>query len=226
MAALIAGTGDTPPGAPAGKPIAFDGRIGVKRPVRLKDRKGCCHNGSQGTSTDGEGGHLELKGVVSMVLGMIDGGIYVVVNSPGTLSWLAFTLAGIVVICAGYSYIEITQLSHAEGASPTYSEWFVDSHTLAETAGWTLLFGYVGSMAMCAYAFGSYGADITGIEGPFGFPLRVVPLLAIVGAFVELDPVGAEESNWIGVVPVVEPSAGPETERSAESQSGPTRGGS
>ncbi|MFD1514584.1 APC family permease [Halomarina rubra] len=153
-------------------------------------------------------GTLGLTGAVSMALGgMIGGGIYavlgVVVNISGTLSWLAFSLAGLVAMCAGYSYIKLNQLSDPEGASPTYLEWFADSSTLAGMAGWTLLLGYIGSMAMYGYAFGSYSVDIVGQEALFGVPLRPLLSAAIVLAFVGLNVVGVEESNWVEIVLVV-----------------------
>ena len=139
--------------------------------------------------------------------GMIGGGIYavlgVVVNISGLVSWFAFTLVGLVALCAGYSYIKLNQLSDPEGASPTYLAWFADSSTLAGMAGWTLLFGYIGSMAMYAYAFGSYGADILGTGTMFGFPTRIILSLAIIGVFVGLNLVGVEESNWVEIVLVV-----------------------
>ncbi|GKZ14745.1 hypothetical protein [Haladaptatus sp. T7] len=75
-------------------------------------------------SDDIDGGGLGLTGAESMALGgMIGGGIYavlgVVVKVSGALAWLSFVLAGIVAMCAGYSYIKLNQLSDPEGASPT-----------------------------------------------------------------------------------------------------------
>ncbi|WP_135851798.1 APC family permease [Halorussus salinus] len=157
---------------------------------------------------DAEGGDLGLTGAISMALGgMIGGGIYavlgVVVKVTGALAWLSFVLAGLVALCAGYSYIKLNQLSQPEGASPTYLEWFADSSTLAGMAGWTLLFGYVGSMAMYAYAFGSYAVDMLPMEQVFGLPLRALLSLAIIGVFVGLNLVGVEESGWVEIVLVV-----------------------
>ena len=156
--------------------------------------------------TAGEG--LGLTGAVSMALGgMIGGGIYavlgVVVKVAGPLAWLSFVFAGIVAMCAGYSYIKLNQLSDPEGASPTYLEWFANSSTLAGMAGWTLLFGYVGSIAMYAYAFGSYAVDIAGIEHVAGLPLRAVLSLGIITVFVALNLVGVEESGWVEIGLVV-----------------------
>ncbi|MWG36979.1 APC family permease [Halomarina oriensis] len=153
-------------------------------------------------------GKLGLTGAVSMALGgMIGGGIYavlgVVVNVSGTLAWASFLLAGIVAMCAGYSYIKLNQLSEPEGASPTYLEWFADSSTLAGMAGWTLLLGYIGSMAMYGYAFGSYAVDMLGVEAVVGIPIRPLLSAAIVLSFVGLNVVGVEESNWVEIVLVV-----------------------
>ncbi|WP_368085861.1 APC family permease [Haladaptatus paucihalophilus] len=94
-------------------------------------------------------------------------------------------------------------MSDPEGASPTYLEWFADSSTLAGMAGWTLLFGYVGSIAMYAYAFGNHAVDIAGIEHVLGLPLRAVLSLSIIGIFVALYLVGVEESGWVEVALVV-----------------------
>ncbi|MFC5972306.1 APC family permease [Halomarina salina] len=157
------------------------------------------------TESDGQ---LGLTGAISMALGgMIGGGIYavlgVVVNISGTLAWLSFVLAGVVAMCAGYSYIKLNQLSDPEGASPTYLEWFAGSSTLAGMAGWTLLLGYIGSMAMYGYAFGSYAVDIVGVEAVLGIPLRPLLSAGIVLSFVALNVVGVEESNWVEIVLVV-----------------------
>nr|WP_255359001.1 APC family permease [Haladaptatus sp. R4] len=152
---------------------------------------------------------------------MIGGGIYavlgVVVKVAGPLAWFSFVLAGIVAMCAGYSYIKLNQLSDPEGASPTYLAWFADSSTLAGMAGWTLLFGYVGSIAMYAYAFGSYAVDIAGVEHVAGLPLRAVLSLAIIGIFVGLNLVGVEESGWVEIALVVVKIACPRRLRAGRS---------
>jgi amino acid transporter len=70
-----------------------------------------------------EGGDLGLTGAVSMALGgMIGGGIYavlgVVVKVTGALAWLSFVLAGLVAMCAGYSYIKFACVQ------PPVSGWY------------------------------------------------------------------------------------------------------
>ena len=139
--------------------------------------------------------------------GMIGGGIYavlgVVVKVTGALAWLAFAFAGLVAMCAGYSYVKLNELTDENGGSPTYIEAFADNPTLAGMAGWTLLFGYVGSMAMYAFAFGSYFADLVGVHQVAGLPLRPVVSLAVVAAFVGLNAVGVKETGTVEVVLVV-----------------------
>ncbi|WP_115862781.1 APC family permease [Halorussus litoreus] len=151
---------------------------------------------------------LGLRESISIALGgMIGGGIYavlgVVVQVSGALAWLAFALAGVVAACAGYSYVKLNELSDDDGGSPTYIETFADSSTLAGMAGWTLLFGYVGSMAMYAFAFGSYFTDIAGVSQVGGLPLRPVVSVFAIAGFVGLNAVGVEETGTVEVVLVV-----------------------
>ncbi|UPV99194.1 APC family permease [Halorussus gelatinilyticus] len=151
---------------------------------------------------------LGLTEAVSMALGgMIGGGIYavlgVVVKVSGPLAWLAFVLAGFVALCAGHSYVKLNELTDAQGGSPTYIESLTHNDTLAGMAGWTLLFGYIGSMAMYAYAFGSYFTDLVGIDHVVGLPVRALASVVVVAAFVGLNAVGVSETGEVEVVLVV-----------------------
>ena len=143
---------------------------------------------------------LGLLGAVSIALGgMIGGGIFavlgVVAEMSGASAWLAFTGGGIVALCAGYSYVRLQRLGDVSGGSVSFLEEFVESMTIAGMVGWTLLFGYVGSMAMYAYAFGSFSTRLLGVEEAFGLPLRpVVSVLAVFG-FVGLNILGARASG-------------------------------
>jgi amino acid transporter len=111
--------------------------------------------------------NLGLTECVSMALGgMIGGGIYavlgVVTKVTGAATWAAFVLAGVVAICAGYSYNALNALADDNGGSVTFVQSFTGNTTLAGMAGWTLLFGYVGSMAMYAFAFGEFALSLPG----------------------------------------------------------------
>lgn len=113
------------------------------------------------------GGNLGLKEAVAMALGgMIGGGIYsafgIVVAISGKVAWLAFLVAGSIAMCAGYSYVKLNELADDRGGAPTYLREFVGHSMLAGMTGWTLLFGYIGSLALYAYAFASFFSELFG----------------------------------------------------------------
>ncbi|WP_121823630.1 APC family permease [Halostella salina] len=150
-------------------------------------------------------GRFGLTEAVAIALGgMIGGGIYavlgVVVKVSGALAWLAFAIAGGVALCAGYSYVVLNRACDDRGGSPTFIESFAGSSTLAGMAGWTLLVGYVGSMAMYAFAFGSYFVDIAGLGSVAGVPARPAVSALVVAAFVGLNLVGVKETGLVEVV--------------------------
>ncbi|MFC7166748.1 APC family permease [Halospeciosus flavus] len=145
-------------------------------------------------------GTLGWFSAVSIALGgMIGGGIFsvlgVVANIAGTGAWVAFVAAGVVALCAGYSYTKLNEVADRNGASVTYVQWASDNTTLAGMVGWTLLFGYVGSMAMYAYAFGSFFVELVGVHAVGAMALRPVVSTAAVGLFVGLNLLGARTSG-------------------------------
>ena len=131
--------------------------------------------------------------------GMIGGGIYsafgIVVSISGRVSWLAFLLAGTVAMCAGYSYVKLNETSDEKGGAPTYIRQFVGNDTLAGMTGWTLLFGYVGSMALYAYAFSSFFSEMIGRLHFAGLPVANAVSVALIGVFVGLNLLGAAETG-------------------------------
>ncbi|GGL72287.1 APC family permease [Halocalculus aciditolerans] len=143
---------------------------------------------------------LGLPSSVSIALGgMIGGGIFsvlgVVAKIAGARTWLAFTAAGVVALCAGYSYNKLNAVAARHGASVTYVQRFTGNATLAGMVGWTLLFGYIGSMAMYAYAFGEFSVQLLGLHAAFGPVARpAVSTLAVAG-FVGLNLLGARASG-------------------------------
>ena len=146
------------------------------------------------------GERLGLKEAVSMALGgMIGGGIFavlgVVAKMTGSLAWAAFVVAGVVAACAGYSYVKLNALSDDKGGSVTYIEEFVGNSTMAGMVGWTLLVGYVGSMAMYAFAFGSFFEKLVNVHHVAGLPLRPVASVLAVAGFVGLNYLGAQATG-------------------------------
>jgi len=145
--------------------------------------------------------NLGLTASVSIALGgMIGGGIYavlgVVAGIAGPATWIAFAAAGAVALCAGYSYNVLNAVDDNQGGSVSFVQSFVGSTTLAGMTGWTLLFGYIGSMAMYAFAFGEFAVGLGGVPGSAaGVPLRpAISVLAVAG-FVGLNLLGARATG-------------------------------
>ena len=104
---------------------------------------------------------LGLTEAVSIALGgMIGGGIFAVLGVVAQLvrgaTWAAFVLAGVVALCAAYSFNALNAVSDGQGGAVTFVQSFTGNSTAAGMVGWTLLFGYIGSMAMYAFAFGQF----------------------------------------------------------------------
>jgi len=152
--------------------------------------------------TDGQLGLIEA---VSIALGgMIGGGIYavlgVVTGITGASTWLAFLLAGIVAVCTAYSYVQLNEIVVDDGGdgggSVTFIQSFTGNPTLAGMVGWTLLFGYIGSMAMYAFAFAEFTIILPGVpEGLFGLPLRPLVSVGVIAIFVGVNLLGAHATG-------------------------------
>jgi amino acid transporter len=151
---------------------------------------------------------LGLIGAMSIsVGGMIGGGVYavlgVVVLQAGAASWLAFTGACLISMGASYSYIKLNQISGKKGGSVTQIEAFTGRSTLAGMIGWTLLFGYVGAMAMYAFAFGGFtvellhSAGLLHSETVLGIPLQTILSVAAIALFVALVVAGTRVTGWV-----------------------------
>ena len=141
-----------------------------------------------------------LKEAVSMALGgMIGGGIYavlgVVAKITTTATWAAFLLAGVVAICAGYSYNRLNAITDNNGGSVSFVQSFVGNSTLAGMVGWTLLFGYIGSMAMYAFAFAEFSIALGLPDAVGGLPTRPVVSVVVVAGFVGLNLLGARTTG-------------------------------
>ncbi|WP_336034791.1 APC family permease [Halobacterium yunchengense] len=147
------------------------------------------------------GEQLGLTECVSIALGgMIGGGIYavlgVVAQVTGPATWFAFALAGAVALCAGYSYNGLNAMGDGRGGSVSFVQQAVGDTTLAGMVGWTLLFGYVGSMAMYAYAFAEFALGFSAVPASYaGVPLRPAVSVVAVALFVALNLLGARTTG-------------------------------
>ncbi|GGL55556.1 APC family permease [Halocalculus aciditolerans] len=132
--------------------------------------------------------------------GMVGGGIFavlgVVAEAAGPAAWTSFVVSGVLALCAGYSFVRLIEESDSATAGPVaHVEEFTGEQWLAGVVGWVFTFGYVGTMAMYAYAFGSYGLQLVGVETAFGVAARPFVSVAGVACFVGLNALGARASG-------------------------------
>jgi amino acid transporter len=113
---------------------------------------------------------LGLPELIAMgVGGMIGGGIFsvlgIAVGISGHATPIAFGLGGLIALLAGYSYVRLALAYRDDGASFTYLEKAFPKHpNIAGIEGWTVIVGYVGTLALYAFTFGAYGSDLLGTE--------------------------------------------------------------
>ncbi|WP_248516979.1 APC family permease [Salinarchaeum laminariae] len=144
---------------------------------------------------------LGFLSCVSIALGgMIGGGIFavlgVVAQLTGPATWAAFVLAGGVSGCAAYSFNALNRIVDDNGGSVTFVQTFTGNSTLAGMTGWTLLVGYVGSMAMYAFAFGSFAVGLSVVpETVAGMGVRPIVSVLAIGGFVGLNLLGAQATG-------------------------------
>ena len=149
---------------------------------------------------------LNLAEVVAIGIGgMIGGGIFAVLGLAISLAGhsVAFTLAGggIIALLTGLSYAAMGTVFGGSGGSFTYIQKAFTSPAVGGIAGWLLIAGYVGTLALYSSAFGAYGAAL--IYGDVPSPI-VKDLLAAValGLFLVVNLFGAKLSGSVelGVV--------------------------
>ncbi|MDH5021650.1 APC family permease [Halobacterium rubrum] len=146
---------------------------------------------------------LGLAGCVAIALGgMIGGGIYAVLGVVAGIArgatWVGFVLAGVVAACAAYSYHVLNARGDSGGGSVSFVQRSLGNDTLAGVVGWTLLFGYVGSMAMYASAFAEFALTFRGVpESIAGVPLRPAVAVGAVALFVALNLAGTRTTGSV-----------------------------
>jgi hypothetical protein len=118
---------------------------------------------------EGNQKQLDLKAVVAMgVGGMVGGGIFSVlglaIGISGHAAPVVFAIGGVIALLTGLSYSKLGLAFRSAGGSFTYLEHSAVHHNVAGIAGWLLLAGYVGTLALYAYTFGAYGAAMLGAQ--------------------------------------------------------------
>jgi amino acid transporter len=144
---------------------------------------------------------LSLAEVTAIGIGgMIGGGIFAVLGLAIAVAGhaVALTLAGggVIALLTGLSYAHMGLAFHGEGGSFTYIERAFAAPAIAGIAGWLLVAGYIGTLALYATAFGAYGATL--LTGAGTSPLATGALSALVlGGFLAINLIGAKLSGTV-----------------------------
>ena len=96
--------------------------------------------------------------------GMVGGGIFAVtgltIEVTKGAAPMAFLIAGIVALLTSYSYLKLTLRFPGEGGTVDFLNRAFGGGILTGAANILLLLSYVVLVAVYAYAFGSYGAEL------------------------------------------------------------------
>ncbi len=139
---------------------------------------------------------LGLPELIAMgVGGMIGGGIFSIlglaVQVSGKAAALAFLTGGAIALVAGYSYSRLAVTYHSDGASFTYLERaFPQRPAIAGVAGWTVVAGYLGTLALYAFTFGAYASHLLGLSE--SAIARVFLSLGVLALFTIVNLAGAK----------------------------------
>ena len=142
---------------------------------------------------------LGLPELIAMgVGGMIGGGIFSVMGLAagitGHATPIAFALGGLLALIGGYSYVRLALTFVSDGASFTYLEHaFPQQPAIAAITGWTVVVGYIGTLALYAFTFGAYGSELLG-RTEMGM-LRQVLSVGIILAFMGVNLQGTKSSG-------------------------------
>ncbi len=117
--------------------------------------------------------------------GMVGGGIFAVLGLSVQLSRgaapLAFLLAGLVALSTAYSYAKLSVRFPSEGGTIEYLVRGYGSNLLSGSLNVLLLLSYTVMVALYAYAFGSYGANVLGGSALWKHGLATAVVLGFMG---------------------------------------------
>ncbi len=133
--------------------------------------------------------------------GMVGGGIFsvlgVVIELAGWWAWLSFVIAGLIALVTGYSYVGLVRTYGEGGGAFTFLRE-AGHEGFAGSLSWVLILGYVLTLSVYAYTFGSYLGDVVGLGGWF----NRAAALTIIAVLVGVNLVGVGEASGVEVVTV------------------------
>ncbi len=138
--------------------------------------------------------------------GMVGGGIFAVlglsVQLAGGGAPLAFALAGVVALLTARSYARLSVRFPSQGGTVSFLDRAFGSGMFTGSANILLWIGYIVMLALYAYAFGAYGAELipAGSTTVWRHMLTSVVLLAIMGLnFLSAKYIGEAEDVIVGI---------------------------
>ncbi|GAB6075257.1 hypothetical protein JCM12825_01350 [Desulfurobacterium crinifex] len=146
-----------------------------------------------------DSGKLGLKELLAIgVGGMIGGGIFSVlgvsVSFAGNGAPLSFLIDMFIALTAGYHYVKLSLTFKDDGASYTYlRKAFPNKPWIAGIEGWIVILGYIGTLALYAFTFGAYGADLLGVS--HSTLVRTILSIAVLFFFFYINLKGVKSSG-------------------------------
>jgi amino acid transporter len=119
--------------------------------------------------------------------GMVGGGIFAVtgltIEVTKSAAPLAFLIAGVVALLTSYSYLKLSLAFPGEGGTVDFLNRAFGGGILTGSANILLLLSYVVLLAVYAYAFGSYAADLfpADVRGLWAHILTSFVIVALLG---------------------------------------------
>jgi len=131
---------------------------------------------------------------------MIGGGIFSVLGLAAQIAGhaapLALGVGALVAGAAGYSYARLALTYPRDGASYTYLQRaFPTTPVVGSITGWTVILGYVGTLALYSFTFGAYAADLLG--HPASPAWRIALGFAVLLAFLGVNLAGVREAGIV-----------------------------
>ncbi|BDY12510.1 APC family permease [Hydrogenimonas cancrithermarum] len=142
---------------------------------------------------------LGLKELIAIGIGsMIGGGIFSVMGLANAIAGHAtvfvFVMGGIIAMFAGYNYARLAVTYRQDGASYTYLRHaFANKPMIAAFVGWSVIIGYIGTLALYAYTFGAYGSAMLGYAD--NVPIRILLAFLILSIFLFINLQGVRETG-------------------------------
>ncbi len=142
---------------------------------------------------------LGLRELIAIAIGsMIGGGIFSVIGVADSISGHAtpfvFVMGGIIAAFAGYNYSKLALLFREDGASYTYLKAAFPKYPfIAGLVGWSVIIGYIGTLALYAYTFGAYSAAVLDFEN--SYTVRTILALGILALFLYINLRGVKAAG-------------------------------